>query len=99
MNGYISSKNHIAMNDECTLVGPHKEETTVFCGRLSVSSQDFYGAGEKSLKPDVILVIYAEEYGGEDVFIFGDKKFAVLRTYERTDGLLEITGTRKVGLQ
>lgn len=98
MNGYVSNKNFVSLNDSCSLIGP-KQSTTVWCGRLSVSTAAFYHYGEKGLKPDILLAIHTEEYAGEEIMEFNGVRYAITRTYERPDGLVELTGTRKAGLQ
>lgn len=97
MNGYVSEKKSLALNNECTLMG--EKETVVFCAVLSVGENAFYGYGEKSLRPDKILAVRIEEYNGEEKMRFGDKTYAITRSYERSDGLVELTGTEKVGLR
>ena len=110
MNGYISSKNHITMNDECTLLnvswkaddfGVQREQdgarTSVFCGRLSVTGKEYYEGGGQGLKPEAVLVIHAEEYAGQNYVDYAGKRYTIYRTFERTDGLLELYCTEKAG--
>lgn len=98
MNGYVSGKNSVSLNDECFLING-EQKTAVWCGRISVSAASFYGYGEKLLRPDTILVVHLEEYNGEEIMEFEGLRYAITRTYERSDGLVELTGTRKAGLQ
>lgn len=98
MNGYVSNKNSVSLNDECTLIGKDRE-TEVWCGRLSVSANAFYHYGEKGLKPDIVLAVHVEEYAGEEIMKFQGNYYAITRTYERQDGLIELTGTEKAGLR
>ena len=39
------------------------------------------------------------EYSGEEILEFEGIRYAITRAYERNDGLLELTGTRKAGIQ
>ena len=98
MNGYVSGRNSIAMNDRCILINGEKE-TVIWCGRMSVSTAAFYGYGEKMLRPDILLAVHTEEYSGEEIMEFEGIRYAITRTYERFDGLMELTGTKKAGLQ
>lgn len=97
MNGYISNKNSISLNDSCILIGK-TDNNEVWCGRISVGSNAFYHYGEKGLKPDLILAIHVEEYAGEEFVEFEGIRYEITRTYERPDGLVELTGTKKAGL-
>lgn len=110
MNGYVSSKSHIVMNDECSLISiaplvddlgiqsnDVATETPVYCGRLSVEGKEYHDARQQGLKPEIILAVYAEEYGGQDYVDFDGKHYTIYRRYERTDGLVELYCISKVG--
>ena len=89
----------LSLDQVLTLVANDKSEREIFCAPLQISMAEFYKAGEQGLKPEIKAAIDREEYNGEQVMIFEGEKYAVLRSYERSDGLLELTGTRKVGLR
>lgn len=110
MNGYVSSKSHVSLNDECSLIsivplvddlGIQIDDTTtevpVYCGRLSVEGKEYHDARQQGLKPEIILAVYAEEYGGQDHVDFEGKRYTIYRRYERTDGLVELYCIAKVG--
>lgn len=91
-------KSELSLDDICTLISG-EIETEIFCCSLSVGAKAFYGFGEKALKPDIILAINDFEYDGEEIMEFNGIRYAITRTYDRKDGLIELTGTRKAGLQ
>ena len=110
MNGYVSSKAHISMNDECSLIaiaplvnelGIQIDETVmatpVYCGRLSVEGKEYHDARQQGLKPEIILAVYAEEYGGQDYVDVEGKRYTIYRRYERTDGLVELYCNHLIG--
>lgn len=110
MNGYVSSKAHIALNDECTLIAEAAVvndlgiqvnttaiETPVYCGRLSVEGKEYHEAGQQGLKPGIVLAVHTEEYDGQDYVDFEGRRYTIYRRYERTDGITELHCTLKVG--
>lgn len=91
-------KEYLSLDDTCILISDGKQEE-LFCCKLSIGANAFYHYGEKGLKPDVIVVVNAFEYSGEEILEFEGIRYAITRVYERNDGLLELTGTRKAGIQ
>ena len=89
-------KERLSLDDVCILISGDKQEV-LFCHKLSVGANAFYHYGEKGLKPDILLAIHTEEYAGEEIMEFNGVRYAITRTYERPDGLVELTGTRKAG--
>lgn len=110
MNGYVSSKSHVSLNDECNLISiaplvddlgiqidDATTEAPVYCGRLSVKGKEYHDARQQGLKPEIILAVYVEEYNGQDYVDFGGKRYAIYRRYERTDGLVELYCNQLIG--
>ena len=100
-------------NDEATLVTlvanesqVTREETTVFCGRKSISYKEFYAAVQVGLTPQYIFEFDIDEFESAIVTTgiapnevkhyptelkYHGVKFNIIRTYEKTDGLIEVT--------
>lgn len=79
-----------------------RSETDVFCGRKSVGYREFYAAVEVGLNPTYIFEMDVEEYERacytEDgvrhfptELIYKAAKYNIVRTYETTDGTIEVT--------
>ena len=88
----------LSLDDVCILIADETQQE-IFCKELSIDRRAFYGYGEKFLRPDVLLAVNAFEYSGEEIMEFEGIRYAITRTYERFDGLMELTGTKKAGLQ
>ena len=75
------------------------------CGRREVfgelkscSRQEFYSAAQAGLKPELTLVVWSEEYGGEaEVEICGET-YGVVRSFCRADDKTELYLARKGGV-
>ena len=88
----------LSLDDVCILISGERTQE-IFCKELSVDRRAFYGYGEKFLRPDIVLIANTFEYSGEEIMEFEGIRYAITRTYERSDGLIELTGTKKAGLQ
>lgn len=110
MNGYVSSKKHVSMNDECMLInqsdiindlgiqaGTADEAIPAYCARLSVEGKEYYEAAQQGLRPEMILAIHTEEYGGQEYVDFDNRRYSIYRRYDRTDGLTELYCTQRLG--
>ena len=101
-------------NSQCTLVTltasgatVTRTETTVFCGRKSVTYKEFYAAVQVGINPSYIFELDITEYESAIIrttnddlsvtvtrpteLIFEGEKFNIIRTYETTNHLIEVT--------
>lgn len=74
-----------------------RTENEVFARVESISMSEFYQAGMQGLDPDYKLVIWMQEYGGEELVSYNGKTYAVYRTYRRDDGRIELYVSEKKG--
>ena len=84
-----------------------RTETAVFCGRKSVTFKEFYAATQVGINPSYVFEMDISEYeaavirttnADESVtvtrpteLIFESEKFNIIRTYETTNHLIEVT--------
>ena len=52
---------------------------------------EFFSSKKQDLKVSMVLIIDAESYNGEKKLEYDGIEYAIIRTYEREDGLLEVT--------
>lgn len=76
---------------------PVEEETTILCGKKSVSRSEFYNAAVNGLKPVIILVVHPYEYEGQARIKFDGVYYKVIRAYEVSMEELELTCERVIG--
>ena len=69
----------------------------VFAMKSSVNQSEFYRAGEQGLQPFACYAVRLTEYGGEDELEEGSKRLTIYRTYNRTDGRVELYATERKG--
>lgn len=67
------------------------ERTEIFCGYTDLYRNEFYKAAVQDLKVSMVLIIDAESYNGEKKLEYDGIEYTIIRTYEREDGLLEVT--------
>ena len=73
------------------------KETEVFARIESVSMNEFYQAGLQGFKPEYKFTIWMNEYSGQELLKYGEKLFAIYRTYRRDDGRLELYVNERKG--
>ena len=57
---------------------------TVFAKKKSVKRAEFYMAGT-DLKPSIVFEIYTHEYSEEEIVVYGNVNYRVIRTYAEED--------------
>ena len=73
-------------------------ESMVFCAECPISSNEFFKAGQSGIKSEKMLVIDAESYENQTVIKYNDAKYAIYRTFPRSDGMMELYLTEKSGV-
>ena len=79
-----------------------RTETTVFCTRKSVGYREFYAAIQVGINPTYVFEMDVDEYetacsesnGTRFIpteLIYNGAKYNIIRTYEKTDGIIEVT--------
>ncbi|NOU63175.1 phage head closure protein [Paenibacillus sp. LMG 31461] len=66
-------------------------EVIIFCGIKSVGRNEFYSAATAGLKPEIVFIIHAYEYDGQQTVIFENNRYAVIRTYAISTEEMELT--------
>lgn len=93
--GYINPCYLLTINNnKVNEIGDSVQETVkrkVYVDASSVRQSEFYQAQVAGLKPELTLIIRNFEYKGEERLIFNDKKYRILRTYDKKDGTIELT--------
>ena len=76
-------------------------ETTrdIYCDVKSISQREFYAAGEAGLKPELRFDVFAYDYNGEKLIEHNGNRYAVYRTYQASNNVLELYTHRKVGIE
>lgn len=81
---------------------PQESKKDVFAFVFSVGQTEFFNAGQHGFKPDAVYAVRTVEYGGQkelEVDKNGTtERFAIYRTYERTDGRTELYASRRKGV-
>lgn len=84
-----------------------RTETAVFCGRKSVTFREFYAATQVGINPSYVFEMDKSEYDAALIrttnadetvtvtrpteLIYEGEKFNIIRTYETTTDLIEVT--------
>lgn len=71
--------------------GPTETKRETFANEKSVKRSEFYAANQSGLRADVILVIWEAEYRGERIIEHNGKRYEVIRTFNPSPLLLELT--------
>ncbi len=73
------------------------EEVTVFAEKKSISQNEFYTARSHGFKTELLFLIHAFEYSNQTKIIFEERKYSVVRLFERKDDVIELYCEEKVG--
>ena len=76
---------------------PVEKERKVLASISSVKQSEFYQAQVSGLKPEIVFKIRSFEYKGEEIVLYNNKKYDVIRTYNTLEGIIEIVCTEKLG--
>lgn len=105
----IQNKQHISLDDMCFLIvqemkddhlGQHipiEKKRQVFCAQTSIYSQEFFSAGQSGIKSTLMLVVDSEEYDGQQILEYEDKRYSIYRNFPRSDGQTELYCEVRVG--
>lgn len=66
-------------------------DTVIWAGRRSVKRSEFYQSTQAGYRADVIFSIYAFEYHGEEIVVLDNVLYDIVRTYQKTPDILELT--------
>ena len=69
----------------------------VFAKIDSISSREFFSAGQNNIKPEFKLTVTPTEYGGEKIVTLSGQRYSVYRTYRASENALELYVERKTG--
>ena len=62
----------------------------VFCSKQSIVRSEYNQAGQLGLKPDSMFLIDADSYGDEKLLDFENKRYSIYKTFQRSDGFIEL---------
>ncbi len=68
--------------DEYGNMRPVETRTAILCKVKSIGRSEFYSAAMADLRPEIVFVIHACEYGSEQEVEFDGEKYRVIRTYK-----------------
>ena len=76
---------------------PTESTKQVYCSVESVTRAEWAAAGERGLKPEFRLTMFAYDYEGEDLVELDGERYGVYRTYHTKDDQIELYVERKAG--
>lgn len=68
-----------------------------YATKSSINQSEYYQGGLQGLMPFACYTVRMTEYNGEDELEDGSERLTVYRTYNRTDGRVELYTTRRKG--
>lgn len=72
-------------------------EREVYVQVDSVSASEFFEGGRNGLNPAFRMTMFFGDYNGETMLIYQGATYAIYRTYQRRDDLIELYVERKGG--
>ena len=98
------------MNDVCTLISfvsdtdeigntiNNETEKEVFCNIFSCTQSEFFSAAQNGMKAELKIEMWQADYNGESVVEVNNLKYAVYRTYKKSEDIIELYLEEKSGL-
>lgn len=65
---------------------PDEQSRSVLCNKKSVGYSEFYKASQAGYKTELKVDIHTQDYDGETIAEFENKRYKILRTYESKCG-------------
>lgn len=72
-------------------------ERNVFCQVDSVTANEFFNGGRNGLNPEYRMTMFFGDYQGETMLRYNGMTYAIYRTYQRRDDIIELYVERKGG--
>lgn len=91
----LISKTYIA--DEIGVPVATETKLPRFATKSSINQSEFYEAGLQGLQPMACYSVRITEYNGEDEIEDGTERLTIYRTYNRTDGRVELYTAKRKG--
>lgn len=76
---------------------PSESAAEVFADVRSISSSEFFNAGNAGMKPAYKFVINYDEYSGETLVEYEGKRYVIYRTYRPSEDRLELYVEGRLG--
>ncbi len=92
---YLVSKNYEKNSigqDIATL-----QEAAVFCEVASITQNEFFKAGQSGFKPELKVLVWTNEYHGEELIKIENTYYSIYRTFPRIDGKTELYVEKRSG--
>ena len=69
---------------------PTETSRTVFANRKSIRQSEFYQAQVTGLKPEIMFVIRLIDYDEEKLIEYNNKKYDIIRSYQKDEDFIEL---------
>lgn len=76
---------------------PTETRRKVYAQHQSVTADEWFDGGRNGLNPDMRFLMFRPEYRGEQIVEFRGQRYAVYRTYETRNDIIELYVERKQG--
>lgn len=92
---YLVSETYVP--DDYGVLVQTSEERRIFARVTSVTGAEWFEGGRNGLNPEFRMLIFAPEYNGEEVLKYNGKYYTIYRTYETSNGVLELYVEKRKG--
>lgn len=87
-----------AKKDEAGYPIDMKDQETkreVYAKKKSIKRSEFYAANQNGIKADIAFIIRIFEYEGEQLLEHNGKRYKIIRSYETSSEMIELTCSDK----
>ena len=77
---------------------PVETRREVFCESGGIRQSEWFSAGQKRLKPQFMLTVFYDDYGGERLVEVDGVRYGIYRTYPAKHDKLELYLEKKGGV-
>lgn len=72
-----------------------KSSVEVWCDIKSLARSEFYSAMSAGQKCDIAFGVHAEDFSGQNSVLYNGEEYAIVRTYEKGLGVIELVCQRQ----
>ena len=85
-------------NDALLQKVPVETKREIFCEVCSVQQSEWFSAGQKGLKAQLVLKVFPDDYAGESLIEVDGVRYGIYRTYLAKNYKLELYLEKKGGV-
>ena len=77
---------------------PEEIKREIFCEVSGIRQSEWFNAGQRGLKPELMLTVFCDDYEGESLIEVDGVRYGIYRTYPAKNDRMELYLQKKGGV-